>query len=81
MSLGRLAGARGGAAQLVHFNGSTTWVLRYPASGQWSRTALTSGSLGPLALVPGTTSLFGVGSVSTATPAANARIWAYSQAG
>lgn len=105
----------GGAAQLVHFNGSTwtsvkapysgvilesfapdgqggfwldsnrsaggTWVLHYSASGQWSRTALTSGSLGPLALVPGTTSLFGVGSVSTATPAANARIWAYGQAG
>lgn len=105
----------GGAAQLVHFNGSTwtsikapysgiilgfaapdglggfwldatrsastTWVLHYSASGQWSRTALTSGSLGPLALVPGTTSLFGVGSAPTATPASTARVWAYSQAG
>jgi hypothetical protein len=58
-----------------------TWVLHYSAASQWSRTTLTTGSMGPLALVPGTTSLWGVGSVPTATPASNARIWAYGQTG
>jgi hypothetical protein len=105
----------GGAAQLVHFNGSTwasakvpysgitldyfapdghggfwldssstlgkTSVLHYSASGVWSRAALTSGSMGPIALVPGTRSLWGVGSVATTTPASNTRIWEYGQAG
>jgi hypothetical protein len=64
------------------YDGTTkTWVLHYSAAGQWSRTALSTGSMGPLALVPGTTSLWGVGSVLTATPASNARVWAYGQAG
>jgi hypothetical protein len=101
---------QGGAAQLVHFDGSQwtsikspyptatlsyfapdgqggfwmdsyhsaskTRVFHYTASGQWSRTTLSSGSMGPLALVPGTTSVWGVGSVPTATPALDARIWA-----
>jgi hypothetical protein len=100
----------GGAAQLVHFDGSQwtsigspyptatlsyfapdgqggfwmdsyhgaskTWLFHYAASGQWTRTTLGTGSMGPLALVPGTTSLWGVGSAPTATPASNARIWA-----
>jgi hypothetical protein len=60
---------------------SETWVLHYSAAGQWSRTMLTTGSLGPLALVPGTTSLWGVGSVPATSPAGNARVWAYGQAG
>jgi hypothetical protein len=60
---------------------SKTWVLHYSAAGTWSRTLLSTGSMGPLALVPGTTSLWGVGSVPTATPASNARVWAYGQAG
>jgi hypothetical protein len=60
---------------------SKTWVLHYSAAGQWSRTTLTTGSMGPLALVPGTTSLWGVGSVPAATPAGDARVWAYGQAG
>jgi hypothetical protein len=60
---------------------SKTWVLHYSSAGQWSRTALSTGSMGPLALVPGTTSLWGVGSVPTATPASNARVWAYGQTG
>jgi hypothetical protein len=59
----------------------TTWVLHYSAAGTWSRTTLTTGSMGPLALVPGTTSLWGVGSVPTATPASNARVWAYDKTG
>jgi hypothetical protein len=60
---------------------SKTWVLHYSAAGTWTRTALGTGSMGPLALVPGTTSLWGVGSVRTATPASNARVWAYGQTG
>jgi hypothetical protein len=60
---------------------SKTWVLHYSAAGTWSRTTLGTGSMGPLALVPGTTSLWGVGSVPTSTPASNARIWAYGQTG
>jgi hypothetical protein len=60
---------------------SKTWVLHYSAAGKWTRTVLTTGSMGPLALVPGTTSLWGVGSVRTATPASNARVWAYGQTG
>ena len=105
----------GGAAQLVHFDGSTwtsvkvpysgitldyfapdghggfwldsssslskTTVLHYAATGVWSRAALTSGSMGPIALVPGTTSLWGVGSAATTTPASNARAWEYGHAG
>jgi hypothetical protein len=62
-------------------NHSETWVVHYSAAGKWSRTMLTTGSLGPLALVPGTTSLWGVGSVPAASPAGNARVWAYGQAG
>jgi hypothetical protein len=57
---------------------SKTWVLHYSAADTWSRATLT-GSMGALALVPGTTSLWGVGSVATPTPASNARVWAYSQ--
>lgn len=60
---------------------SKTSVLHYSATGQWSRIGLTSGSMGPIALVPGTRSLWGVGSVATATPASNARIWESGQAG
>jgi len=60
---------------------SKTWVLHYSAAGTWSRTTLRTGSMGPLALVPGTTSLWGVGSVPTSTPASKARIWAYGQTG
>jgi hypothetical protein len=60
---------------------SKTWVLHYSAAGTWSRTTLATGSMGPLALVPGTTSLWGVGSVPTSTPASNARVWAYGQTG
>lgn len=59
---------------------STTSLLHYSASGQWTRTTLTSGSMGPIALVPGTTSLWGVGSVPS-TSGWNARVWAYGQGG
>jgi hypothetical protein len=58
-----------------------TSVLHYSANGQWSRMTLTSGSMGPIALVPGSRSLWGVGSVPTATPASNAGIWQYGRAG
>lgn len=60
---------------------SKTSVLHYSAAGQWSRIGLTSGSMGPIALIPGTRSVWGVGSVATATPASNARIWEYGRAG
>jgi hypothetical protein len=60
---------------------SKTSVLHYSASGQWSRMSLASGAMGPIALVPGTTTLWGAGSVPTATPASNARIWEYGQGG
>jgi hypothetical protein len=108
--------ANGGAAQLVHFDG-TQWssvmvpypgftlyyfapdgqggfwldgydsagskdlILHYSSGGQWSRSTLASGTMGPMTLAPGTTTLWGVGWVPTATPASNARIWENSQAG
>jgi hypothetical protein len=59
---------------------SKTSVLHYSASGQWSRVVLASGSMAPVALVPGTGTLWGVGSVPTAT-GSNARIWEYGTAG
>lgn len=59
---------------------SNTSVLHYSATGQWSRITLTPGGMGPIAPVPGTRSLWGVGSVATPT-ASSARIWEYGQAG
>jgi hypothetical protein len=59
---------------------SKTWVVHYSAAGKWSRIRFTTGAMGPLALVPGTTSLWGVGSVPTAT-GSNAGVWAYGQTG
>ena len=52
-------------------------MVHLTAGGQWSRFSLASRELDALALVPGTTSLLDVGSVATATPASNARIWSY----
>jgi hypothetical protein len=62
---------------------SKTWVVHYSAAGTWSRIRFATGSMGPLALVPGSTSLWGVGSVPAATPAGSgkARVWAYGQTG
>jgi hypothetical protein len=58
--------------------GTQAWILHYSA-GQWTRTALSPGAMGAMALIPGTTSLWGAGGVSAAT-GANAEIWAYSPA-
>ncbi|MGH3159359.1 MAG: hypothetical protein ACRDNF_22685 [Streptosporangiaceae bacterium] len=69
----------GGLATNGTYSGKT-WVVHYSASGQWSRAQLASGSMGPLALTPGTTSLWGAGRVATKTPASDARVWEYSPA-
>lgn len=60
---------------------STAWVLHYSAGGQWSRAKLTTGNMDGMAGAPGSTTLWGVGSVATATPASNARVWSYTPAG
>jgi hypothetical protein len=50
-----------------------SYVVHRTSSGAWSRTALNAGAL---ALIPGTTSLWAVGSKATST-ASDAVIWAY----
>jgi hypothetical protein len=57
--------------------GHRAWALHYTAAGQWSRTALSPGTMTGMALIPGTTSLWGAGGVATAT-GSNAEVWAYS---
>ena len=47
-------------------SGQGQWALHYSAAGTWSRTALSPGDMGAMALIPGTTSLWGAGGVSTA---------------
>lgn len=61
--------------------GTKEWLLHVSATSLWSRATLTSGSMDPIALVPGTTSLWGAGSVLTGTTGSAARIWAYGQGG
>jgi hypothetical protein len=60
-------------------SGQQKWALHYSAAGKWSRTALSPGGMGAIALIPATTSLWGAGGVSTAT-GANAEIWAHGPA-
>lgn len=69
-----------GGFWLAGFSSGKTSVLHYSASGRWSRITLTSGGMAAIALVPGTTSLWGVGSGPAGT-GSNARIWAYGTAG
>lgn len=76
LSLGDLAPDGQGGFWLTAFAGSKNWAVHLTAGGQWSRSSIASRTLDALALVPGTTSLWAVGSVATATPASNARIWA-----
>jgi hypothetical protein len=59
---------------------SQPYVVHRTASGRWSRTAIGT-FLFDLALVPGTTSLWGVGSVATRGTGGDAVIWAYGKAG
>jgi hypothetical protein len=57
-----------------------TSILHYSAAGVWSRITLSTGDdLYPVALIPGTTSLWGVGWIRTKTDS-NAAIWAYGPA-
>jgi hypothetical protein len=78
---GDLASDGQGGFWLTAFEGSKNWAVHLTAGGQWSRASIASRTLDALALLPGTTSLWAVGSVATATPASNARIWAYGTAG
>jgi hypothetical protein len=56
------------------------YVLHRTASGRWSRTPVSTFLL-DLALIPDTTSLWGVGAVSKRTAGADALIWAYGKVG
>jgi hypothetical protein len=58
-----------------------TWILHMSRSGRWTRTAIAAGraaavGLGDLALIPGTTSLWGSGGLLTTT-GGDATIWAH----
>ena len=58
---------------------SQTWIVHRSAGGRWSRTQ-TPGLMGPMAVIPGTTSLWGVGWSSTAATGSDAEIWAHGSA-
>ena len=62
-------------------SGSTqqSWMLHYSASGQWGRTAFAA-YIGPVALIPGTTSVLAAGWVNTRL-GANATVWAHGPLG
>ncbi|HEX4655826.1 MAG TPA: hypothetical protein VH307_00330 [Streptosporangiaceae bacterium] len=58
-----------------------TWILHMSRAGRWTRTAIAAGraaavGLGDLALIPGTTSLWGSGGLLTTT-GGDATIWAH----
>jgi hypothetical protein len=60
---------------------AATWILHLTRADQWTRTPIAAGQpagvgVGDLALIPGTTSLWGSGGLLTAT-GGNATIWAY----
>jgi hypothetical protein len=55
------------------------YAVHLSASGRWSRTPISTFLFG-LALIPGTTSLWGVGGANTKT-GANAVVWAYGKIG
>jgi hypothetical protein len=60
---------------------AATWILHLSRAGRWTRTPIAGGQatgvgVGDLALIPGTTSLWGSGGLLT-TAGGNATIWAY----
>jgi hypothetical protein len=60
-------------------DGATTWILHLSYSGEWTRTEITAArgsgvGVGDLALVPGTTTLWGIGGLVT-TSGGDAAIW------
>ena len=66
-----------GGIWLTVQDSSGNWAAQMTASGTWSRTLIaSSGGIDVLALIPGTTDLWGAGDVDTTT-AAEATIWAY----
>jgi len=83
VSPGRMApDGSGGLWMTAETTGSTSnqvWVLHRTGAGKWSRTAIpASDFLSDIALVPGTTSLWGAGWTPTRSgTGSNAAIWAY----
>jgi len=62
-------------------NSSGLWVLHRLATGSWSRIKIESTpALLRIALIPGTTSLWGAGSVRSKS-VANAAVWAHGRVG
>jgi hypothetical protein len=60
---------------------TATWILHLSRAGHWTRTPIAAGSaggvgIGDLALIPGTTSLWGSGGLLT-TAGGDATIWAH----
>ncbi|HEV2376957.1 MAG TPA: hypothetical protein VGS19_32935 [Streptosporangiaceae bacterium] len=74
---GYLAPDGQGGFWLESHAGTAPWVWHRSAAGQWSRVAA---SPGEMALVPGTTSLFGASGVA-ATTGSNAAVWAFGPIG
>lgn len=56
------------------------YVVHRTAAGRWSRTPVSTFLFG-LAFIPGTSSLWGVGSAATGTTGGDAVIWAYGKTG
>jgi hypothetical protein len=79
-SLGWLAPDGHGGIWLEASTSSTkTEILHRSATGRWTETT-TPGLMGQMALIPGTTSLWGVGWSNTGSTGANAQIWAHGSA-
>jgi hypothetical protein len=60
---------------------AATWMLHLTRADRWTRTPIAAGQaadvgVGDLALIPGTTSLWGSGGLLTTT-GGNATVWAY----
>jgi hypothetical protein len=79
-NLGWLASDGHGGIWLEASGSSTkTEILHRSATGRWTETT-TPGFMGQMALIPGTTSLWGVGWSNTGSTGANAQIWAHGSA-
>jgi hypothetical protein len=70
-----------GGVWVLAQDSSAQWALHRTVAGRWSRTKIgPMGSLLRIALVPGTTSLWGAGSAQ-AKPVAKAAVWARGRIG
>ena len=75
-----IASDGGGGLWFSGFGSSAQWAVHRSATGTWSGTRLAAGStVYDLALIPGTKSLWGAGSL-TAPPGADAAIWGHGPA-